>query len=290
MTIARALRLEAACAAVLLAAGAAAGCVTLQEDHLALRERVDAVEQSVQKSEADTRAIAGRQADNRAILDELRATTRELRGLVAGQAGGAVALNQEADLIEQRMVDDQIREEENGVKLAKIEIAIDRLQDRVEELATGKRAARPAPADPRVDEATSALALYSEALKLFQRKEYANSRRKLEEFLRKYSRGSYADNAQYWIGETYYNEGDYERAALAFNEVTKRYPDGDKASFALMRLGFSFFELKNYPLARAALLRVVEQYPEEKQALIAKRKLLLIRAIEDEERAVKAAP
>ncbi|MCA9771875.1 MAG: tol-pal system protein YbgF [Myxococcales bacterium] len=282
-------RARASLALIALAAASTGGCVALQEDHLALKQRVDSLEARVDKDEADLRAAAGRQADQQAIVDELRATTREVRGLVAGQAGGAVALNQEATLIEQRFVDDQIREEENGVKLASIEISLDRLRGRIEEVATGKRPQLARTEDPRTEAATSALALYSEALKLFQRREYRASREKLEEFLRRYARGAYADNAQYWIGETYYNEGDYERAALAFNEVTKRYPDGDKASFALMRLGFSFFELKNYDLARAALLRVIEQYPEEKQALIAKRKLLLIRALEDEERTKKSA-
>ncbi|MBZ0253820.1 MAG: tol-pal system protein YbgF, partial [Candidatus Methylomirabilis sp.] len=109
------------------------------------------------------------------------------------------------------------------------------------------------------------------------------------EYLRLYPKGEYADNAQYWIGETFYSEQDYERAALAFNDVLKKYPNGDKVSLAMLRLGFSFFEMKNYDLARTSLLKVVEKFPNTKQASVAKRKLLLIKAMTEQEKKTPAA-
>ena len=131
--------------------------------------------------------------------------------------------------------------------------------------------------------------LYARALDQYKEKGYRKSRATLEEYLRLYPKGEYADNAQYWIGETFYSEQDYERAALAFNDVLKKYPNGDKVSLAMLRLGFSFFEMKNYDLARTSLLKVIEKFPNTKQASVAKRKLLLIKAMTEQEKKTPAA-
>src|SRR5262249_8546836 len=74
----------------------------------------------------------------------------------------------------------------------------------------------------------SAPAEYRDGIDLLQRGDNAGAIQKLREFLRKSPKSDLADDAQYWIGEAYYANRDYNRAILEFNEVLLRYPKGDK--------------------------------------------------------------
>jgi TolA-binding protein len=75
-----------------------------------------------------------------------------------------------------------------------------------------------------------------------------------------------SDNAQFWIGETYYQKKDFEKA------ITK-YPEGDKVSAALFKQALAFNELGDKSSARNLLRRVMERYPQSDQADMAKKRL-----------------
>jgi tol-pal system protein YbgF len=90
---------------------------------------------------------------------------------------------------------------------------------------------------------------YDEALALFK------------DFLEHYPQNDLADNAQYWMGEVYYDLEDYAKAILAFKEVVTRYPDGTKAPDALLKIGYAYVALDDPANARVFLKRVIKNYP-----------------------------
>ena len=69
------------------------------------------------------------------------------------------------------------------------------------------------------------------------------------------------DDAQYLIGESYFEEKSYERAILAFNKVQVDYANGDKAPDSLFKEALSFLNLGDRASARELLERVVQKYP-----------------------------
>src|SRR3989338_2942247 len=81
--------------------------------------------------------------------------------------------------------------------------------------------------------------LYSEALTLAKDKEYSDAIEKFTKFISLFPEHDRAQNAQYWIGEMYYAQKDYERAVLEFNEVVKKYPKGKKVPAALLKQGIA---------------------------------------------------
>ena len=89
----------------------------------------------------------------------------------------------------------------------------------------------------------SAPAEYRDGIDLLRRGDNGGAIQKLREFLRKSPKSDLADDAQYWIGEAYYANRDYNRAILEFNEVLLRYPKGDKVPAALLRQAMAFAEL-----------------------------------------------
>jgi tol-pal system protein YbgF len=115
--------------------------------------------------------------------------------------------------------------------------------------------------------------LYKDAYETFQKGDLEEARRKFETFLKQYPNTELSDNAQFWIGETYYLKKDYEKAILEYEKAIAKYPEGDKIPAALFKQALAFGELGDKTNARNLLKRVIERYPHSDQAEMAKRKL-----------------
>ncbi|MBN1256054.1 MAG: tol-pal system protein YbgF [Deltaproteobacteria bacterium] len=117
---------------------------------------------------------------------------------------------------------------------------------------------------------------YQDAYSTFKKGDYPNAIKMFEAFLNIYPKSEYADNAQYWIGECFYQQGDYERAILTYEKVIKKYPKGDKVPSALLKQGFAFLDLGDRVDAKLLFHKVIKDYPQSPQAEIAARKLKVL--------------
>jgi tol-pal system protein YbgF len=119
--------------------------------------------------------------------------------------------------------------------------------------------------------------LYKEAYETMHRGDLEGARRKFEGFLKQYPNTELSDNAQFWIGETYYLKKDFERAILEYEKAIVKYPEGDKIPAALFKQALAFLELGDKTNTRNLLKRVIEKYPHSDQAELAKKKLETIK-------------
>jgi tol-pal system protein YbgF len=119
--------------------------------------------------------------------------------------------------------------------------------------------------------------LYNDAYQTYQKGDMEEARRKFELFLKHYPNTTFSDNAQFWIGETYYAKKDYEKAVLEYEKVMVKYPEGDKVPAALLKQAFAFLELGDRLNGRNLLRRVIDRYPQSEQAEIARKRLEAIR-------------
>ena len=119
--------------------------------------------------------------------------------------------------------------------------------------------------------------LYKDAYETFYKGDLEAARRKFEAFLKQYPNTELSDNAQYWIGETYYLKKDYERAILEYEKAIVKYPEGDKIPAAIFKQALAFSELGDKTNARNLFKRVIEKYPRSDQAEMAKKKLEAIK-------------
>jgi len=119
--------------------------------------------------------------------------------------------------------------------------------------------------------------LYRDAYETYQRGDYEGARRKFEAFLKQYPNTELSDNAQFWIGETYYARKDYEKAILEYEKAIAKYPEGDKISAALLKQALAFLELGDKTNGRNLLRRVIDRYPQSEQAEVAKKRLETIK-------------
>ena len=89
--------------------------------------------------------------------------------------------------------------------------------------------------------------------------------------------GELADNALFWIGETYFAAGNYAEAARYYRRVTTEFADQNKAPDALFKIAISHEKSGDLALARQTLRELIRDYPYSSAADSAKRELERIR-------------
>lgn len=114
---------------------------------------------------------------------------------------------------------------------------------------------------------------YDEAYALYRDNKYAEAQARFKEYVDRYPDTALADNAIFWIGEAYYDQGQYEQAILQYDRVVQKYPGGDKVASSLLKQAFSFAAMGDNVSARILLKKVMQEHAGSEQALIAKKKL-----------------
>lgn len=114
---------------------------------------------------------------------------------------------------------------------------------------------------------------YEEAYQTFRQEDWPGARVKFQAFLNRYPKSSLADNAQFWIGETFYQQKEYERAILEYEKVIQNYAHEDKLPSALLKQAFSFYAIGRMKEAGILLNQVIKKAPDSEQAQAAKKKL-----------------
>ena len=112
-------------------------------------------------------------------------------------------------------------------------------------------------------------AAYDQAFQSLKDLKYADAAEQFLTFVNAYPDSEYADNAQYWLGESYYVTRNYDIALEAFSTLLSDYPTSPKVADGLLKIGYTHYELKQWDQARAALTQVQEQYPDTTLARLA---------------------
>lgn len=136
-----------------------------------------------------------------------------------------------------------------------------------------KRAARTTRTAVRSEPNGAAATEYRAAVELVRSGNQADAIVALRTFLKSYPRHEYADNAQYWLGEAFYAEKDYQHALVEFRATIETYPRGNKVPDALLKVGFCYQALGQADKARAVLEQVVNLYPKTEPAALASKRL-----------------
>lgn len=115
--------------------------------------------------------------------------------------------------------------------------------------------------------------LYTHAKKLLDQGDLENARVQFENFISKYPDSKNADNARFWIADSYYAEKWYEKAILEYQKVLENYPNSNKNASARLKQGYAFAALGEKANARLILKELITRYPNSQEAKYAKEKL-----------------
>jgi len=124
------------------------------------------------------------------------------------------------------------------------------------------------PADPAKEQAS-----YKAAFNLLKVGKYDEAILSYSDFLRQYPSGTYAPNAQYWLGEANYVTRQFPVAIEEFKKVISRYPESRKLPDAMLKIGYIHYELKQSDEARRVLTELTKKFPGTTAARLAENRL-----------------
>ncbi len=110
---------------------------------------------------------------------------------------------------------------------------------------------------------------YQLAFELLKEERYDLAATAFRQFLVSFPDSELADNAQYWLAESYYASDKFEQALRDFEVVISDHPRSRKVPDALLKMGYCNYNLKRWDAARATLARVAADYPETTAARLA---------------------
>ena len=153
-------------------------------------------------------------------------------------------------------------------RLQELELVQAQLEISVNEMVAEEEAPPPPVVLPGSDQDN-----YQSAFNLLRDGNYGESASAFEQFLAVFPSSPLADNAQYWLAETFYVQRQYMAALPAFQQVVDDFPGSSKLPDALLKIGFCNYELQQWGAAREALQRVVREFPATTAARLATQRL-----------------
>lgn len=252
-------------AMMLVVAAALVAAAPAHAQRQSLADRVGALEQQVQNSQANT--------DMLNQLQQLRSEMQALQGTIE-------QLQHENEQLKQR----------NRDQYLDLDGRLNRLEGGATPSDTPALPAPPAtsptaaekPPTVRGDAGAVAAAgderaTYNVAFDALKAGKYDESARLFQGFLEQYPDGVYTPNALYWLGESYYATRNFQLAEAQFRDLVARYPTHDKAAGGLLKLGLSQFGQGDAGKAEQTLEQVATRFPGSDAARTAQDRLQSIR-------------
>src|SRR5215471_12441605 len=165
--------------------------------------------------------------------------------------------------------------DELKARLAKVSKQLDDMQTAQQNIVAppagsapgGSPGAASAPAAPPADQ------LYNDGLRDYNAAKNDLASQEFTQYLQVYGNTDLAGNAQFYLGEIAYRQGNFSSAVQAYNKVLDQYPGGNKAAAAQLKKGYALLELGQRDAGVQELRSLISRYPKSPEALQARDRL-----------------
>ncbi len=201
------------------------------------------------KIEIQTHTLEQLQIKQRDLYTDADSRLQKLETAKAStKTDDAIVINSETNVTEDEVVDTENTEQNQPETVAEVREAMS--------------------VDP-----VKAEAEYQHAFKLLKESQYDRALSAFKQYLKDYPGSDFADNAQYWLGETRYVMQQYDKAISEYQALLNSYPESQKISHAMLKIGYSYAELGNAGDAEKMLNKVKIRYPGTTAARLAEERL-----------------
>jgi tol-pal system protein YbgF len=135
---------------------------------------------------------------------------------------------------------------------------------------TGEPGAAP---PPPVGTGASPERMWNLAMNDFYSSDYDIAISSFTGYIASFPQSDRADDAQFYIGQSYYNDGKYDKAVEAYSTTIRIYPTSNLLPDAYYKLGESYRNLKQLDRARSAYEYVIKAYPDTAMATQAQQRM-----------------
>jgi tol-pal system protein YbgF len=235
--------------------------VAKEESFNAVRMSQSEIQSQLSNVSKDLQTLNGRFDENKYFIEKTlkdsSAETDAIKAQVASIEGQLKEMRDRLNALEGRLKQQEpIKDQEKGTEMKPDETHAETHIREDASKATSK---------------TDKLSRYEAAYNAFKNKKYKDARDKFESFIKEFPNDELAENANFWIAETFYGEKDFESAILAYESFLKKYPNSKKAPSALLKQGLSFMDIGDRKTGKVILGQLIERYPKSKEAELAKK-------------------
>ena len=157
--------------------------------------------------------------------------------------------------------------DELRARLNKLNTQLDQFTAQQQNLPAQTPGAGPAAQAPPPD------VLYNSGLRDYNSGKYDIASQEFNDYLKFYSNTDLAGNAQFYLGEIAYRQGNFQGAIQAYDTVLQQYAGGNKAAAAQLKKGFALLELGQRDAGVRELNSLIARYPRSVEATQARERL-----------------
>lgn len=250
--------LRALAMAAMLAASLSSAHAAIFEDGearraiLEMRQRVDGLQLSQQRSAEEVRKLGEENAQLRRSLLDLQTQIETLRVEQAKLNGQNEQLLRDVGELQRRQKDIAQGVDERLRQFEPIKVTVDGREFQAD------------PAEKRDFEA---------ALAVFRSGKFPDASAAFAAFVRQYPRSGYVPSARFWLGNAQYATREYKEAIGNFKQMLTEAPTHARAPEAALSIANCQIELKDTRTARKTLEDLLRAYPQSEAAVAAKERL-----------------
>ena len=250
--------LRALATAAMLAASLSSAHAAIFEDGearraiLEMRQRVDGLQLSQQRSAEEVRKLGEENAQLRRSLLDLQTQIETLRAEQAKLNGQNEQLLRDVGELQRRQKDIAQGVDERLRQFEPIKVTVDGREFQAD------------PAEKRDFEA---------ALAVFRSGKFPDASAAFAAFVRQYPRSGYVPSARFWLGNAQYATREYKEAIGNFKQMLTEAPTHARAPEAALSIANCHIELKDTRTARKTLEDLLRAYPQSEAAVAAKERL-----------------
>lgn len=219
---------------------------------LEMRQRVDGLQQSGQRSADEVRRLGEENSQLRRSLLDLQNQIEALRSEQAKLRGQNEQLLRDAADLQRRQKDIAQGVDERLRQFEPVKVTLDGQEFQAD------------PAEKRDFEA---------ALAVFRSGKFPEAGAAFSAFVRQYPRSGFTPSARFWLGNAQYATREYKEAINNFKLMLSEAPAHARAPEAALSIANCQIELKDTRTARKTLEDLVRAYPQSEAAVAAKERL-----------------
>jgi tol-pal system protein YbgF len=245
-------------------AGVKEELMRLQSDVLAMQNQIRLLEKTFKEQTDGLRTLLAQLNDQAGQTNQILAkVSTVLENQSAGDKSTSQSFLQELKGISAKVDDTSTRLSVLAQQVAEMKVQAKTITPRLYQSA---------PADP-TGMALSADAIFNEAFNDLVQGNLDMAIEGFTSFIKNFPSNEKADDAQYNIGEAYYNSGKVPQAIAAFTRVISDYPAGNKIPSAYFKRAKAELNMQERDNAIADFRFVIEKYPGAPESGLAKAEL-----------------
>jgi len=127
-----------------------------------------------------------------------------------------------------------------------------------------------APSDKKEEDEKT---LYTSAYLVLKSNRYNEAIQRFNRLLKLYPKGQYAQQAYYWLGESYDAAQQTMQALQSFQHVVQHYPSSTKHAASMLKLSQLYLKISKNKKGKETLLQLIQTYPKSIESQKAKKLL-----------------